>query len=134
MCFGTFDFVHKGHEYYLKESKKLADQMVVVIALDETVKQVKGLYPHNDQLARLNSVKKLGIAEEVIFGHPGDKWKVIEEERPDIIALGYDQLAFTDHLSSGLKKRNLVIEVKRMSSLKPDLYKSSKIKKQLMQG
>ena len=37
MCFGTFDGVHKGHEYYLHEARKLGDYIVVVVALEDVV-------------------------------------------------------------------------------------------------
>ena len=41
MASGTFDLLHMGHIYYLKESKKLGDKLIVVVACDETVKKMK---------------------------------------------------------------------------------------------
>jgi len=32
MATGTFDLLHMGHIYYLKEAKKLGDKLVTVIA------------------------------------------------------------------------------------------------------
>ena len=39
---GTFDILHPGHVYFLKEARKHGDSLVVVIARDETVKNLKG--------------------------------------------------------------------------------------------
>jgi len=59
LVFGTFDILHPGHEYFLKEAKRHGDQLVVVVARDLTVKQVKKLMPDNNELERLKIVKKL---------------------------------------------------------------------------
>jgi len=128
MCFGTFDVLHKGHEYYLKEAKKLGDYLVVVVALDETVKEIKGRLPHYDQETRLKHVQQLKIANKVRLGFTGDKLKVIENEEPNTICFGYDQKAFTDNAKENLQKRNLKVEVVRLKSFHPDKYKSSLIK------
>jgi len=41
MTFGTFDRFHPGHEYYLREAKKLGDSLLTVIARDVTVIKIK---------------------------------------------------------------------------------------------
>ena len=126
MSFGTFDGFHDGHEYYLKEAKKLGSSLVVVIALDQTVFKVKGRLPRRDQEHRKREVEALGIADKVILGNPGDKLKVIIDEKPDILALGYDQTAFIDSLEN-LKSFGLAPNVVRIPSFHPDIYKSSKL-------
>jgi len=128
MCFGTFDVLHKGHEYYLKEAKKLGDYLVVVIALDETVEEVKGSLPHHNQQARLKSLQNLKIADKVLLGNAGDKLKVVETEKPDILCFGYDQKSFTEKAQEKLQQRNLKVEIVRLKSFHPDKYKSSLIK------
>ena len=52
---GTFDGIHKGHEFFLSEAKKLGDWLGVVIARDATVKQVKGRTPIRNQKQRRRS-------------------------------------------------------------------------------
>ena len=128
MCFGTFDILHKGHEYYLQEAKKLGDYLVVVVALDETVAQVKGRLPKSNQDTRLKNLKMLNIADKVILGHPDDKLRVVEEEKPDILCFGYDQMVFTDHAREKLQQRGLAVQVVRLKSFHPDKYKSSKLR------
>jgi len=125
MCFGTFDILHEGHEYYLKAAKKLGDYLVVVAALDETVSSVKKRTPKNNQETRVKRLEELGIADKVILGHSGDKLNVVEDEKPDVLCFGYDQKAFTDHAKEKLQQRGLNVEVVRLKSYHPDKYKSS---------
>ncbi|MBS3132586.1 FAD synthase [Candidatus Woesearchaeota archaeon] len=129
MCFGTFDVLHKGHEHYLSEAKKLGDYLVVVVALDETVDAVKKHAPKNNQGARLKNLQQLGIADKVILGRSGDKLKIVEEEKPDILVFGYDQKAFTNHAKEELQQRGLNVEVVRLKAYHPNKYKSSLLRK-----
>jgi len=41
MATGTFDLLHMGHIYYLREAKKLGDKLAVVVATDSTVRRLK---------------------------------------------------------------------------------------------
>lgn len=130
MCFGTFDILHKGHEYYLKEAKKLGDCLVVVVALDATVAAIKGSLPVHSQETRLKNLQKLGIADKVILGGSADKLQRTEEEKPDVICLGYDQQSFTENLKEELGKRGMKnIEIVRIPSYHPEKYKSSLLRK-----
>ena len=129
MAFGTFDVIHPGHSFYLKKAKKLGKKLLVVVARDLTVKNVKGKMPHHMEQRRLNDVKSLGIADEVVLGYLGDPLRIIEEVKPDTIALGYDQHAFTDNLFNTLKERGLLIDIVRIPSYKPEVNKSSIVKK-----
>ncbi|MBU2575665.1 hypothetical protein KKF64_01055, partial [Patescibacteria group bacterium] len=47
--------------------------------------------------------------------------------KPDIIALGYDQKAYTENLEKQMKKRGIDVKVARLKPYKPTKYKSSKI-------
>ncbi|MFA6548064.1 MAG: adenylyltransferase/cytidyltransferase family protein, partial [Candidatus Magasanikbacteria bacterium] len=105
MVFGTFDIIHPGHLYLLTEAKKLGDFLTVVIARDQTVAEVKGKTAKHNEIVRLKNISELQIADKVILGNDGDKYQVIKEEKPDIIALGYDQRAFVDKLDGVLDKK-----------------------------
>jgi len=124
MVFGTFDILHPGHLYILTEAKKMGDELVVVIARDTTVKTIKNLKPQNDQNKRLKNIIKLEIADKAIIGNAKDKYQVIRDEQPDIIALGYDQKAFTQDL----KKVFPNIKIVRLGAYKENIYKSSKLR------
>lgn len=131
MCFGTFDILHKGHEFFLNEAKKLGDFLVVVVARDETVRKVKKQQPLNEEKLRLSNLQKLGMADKVMVGYSGDKLRIIEDEKPEIICLGYDQKFFTRKLKEKLQQRGLNVEVVRLPAYKPEMYKSSLIRKKL---
>lgn len=129
MCFGTFDVLHEGHKFYLMEAKKLGDYLVVVVARDETVKDVKKRQPLHNETERVKNLRQLGIADKVVLGNPGDKLKVVEDERPSIVCLGYDQTFFTDKIKERLQQRGLSVDIVRLLAYKPDVYKSSLLRK-----
>lgn len=130
MCFGTFDRLHKGHEYYLRKAKKLGYFLVVVVALDETVRQTKGREPHYSVDERIRRLQELGVADKVVAGNPGDKLKVVADEKPEIICLGYDQKFFTENLKEKLEQRGLKPEIVRIGAYMPAVYKSSRLIRQ----
>ncbi len=129
IAFGTFDVIHKGHEHYLTEAKKKGDYLIVVVAADETVEAVKKRMPMFPAEERKKHVEQLKIADKVIIGSKGDKLKVVLDEKPDVICLGYDQDSFTEKLETELAKKGLKPKIVRIKSFKPDIYKSSIIKR-----
>lgn len=126
MCFGTFDIIHDGHKFYLNEAKKFGDELVVVVARDDTVVEVKKQNTKYNEATRLQHLKDLHIADKVILGNKDDKLQVIEDEKPEIVCLGYDQVAFTHNLAEKLIERHLHgIKIIRLASHHPDKFKSS---------
>lgn len=117
MATGTFDLLHMGHVYYLKEAKKLGSKLVVVVATDSTVRKLKH-EPINPEGIRLNLIKELRIVDEAYLGHEDDIYKIVQEIKPDIIALGYDQIHDKDKIKSELKKREIYVKVVRLSEYK----------------
>jgi FAD synthetase len=117
MATGTFDLLHMGHIYYLKEAKKLGDKLAVVIATDSTVRTLKH-EPVNPQGIRLNLIKELKIVDEAYLGHENDMYKIVEEIKPDVIALGFDQIHDENRIKSELKKRKINAKVVRLSEFK----------------
>ena len=117
MATGTFDLLHMGHIYYLKEAKKLGDKLAVVIATDSTVRKLKH-EPVNPQEVRLNLIKELKIVDEAYLGHEDDMYKIVEEIKPDVIALGFDQIHDDNRIKSELKKRKINAKVVRLSEFK----------------
>jgi FAD synthetase len=114
MATGTFDLLHMGHIYYLKEAKKLGDILAVVVATDATVRKLKH-DPITPQEIRVNLIKELKIVDEAYLGHEEDMYAIVEEIKPDIIALGFDQIHDADTIKNELKKRKLNVKVVRLS-------------------
>jgi FAD synthetase len=131
LAFGTFDIFHPGHEHYLKTAAALGDELYVIVALDETVAQVKGRLPHNSEQHRISAVAALPYVTQALLGRKGDKYAIIKESSPDIIALGYDQTTFVERLEQELAACGLHPRIVRLEGLRPETYKSSKYRKKL---
>lgn len=122
VCAGTFDHFHKGHIDFLKQAKALGDELIVIVARDETVKRIKGFLPTHDERMRRNNVEDTGIPDMVVLGNlDTDLFQILEEIEPDIIALGYDQRVSEDEIL----KRFPNCKVVRLTSFHPEKYKSS---------
>ena len=114
MATGTFDLLHMGHIYYLREAKKLGDTLVVVVATDSTVQKLKH-DPITPQESRVNLIRELKMVDEVYLGHDDDMYAIVQEIKPDIIALGFDQIHNAATIKNELKKRNLNVKLVRLS-------------------
>jgi len=126
MAFGTFDILHPGHINFLKQAKKYGN-LIVVIARDKTVKEVKGKLSKYGEKERLKAILSLNLTHKVILGSLKDKYAAIKKYKPDVISLGYDQKHFTEQLEIKLKELNLKTKIVRLKSYKPEIYKSSKL-------
>jgi len=124
MAFGTFDILHPGHINFLNQAKRHG-RLIVVIARDETVKQVKGRLPKHSEKQRLKAILSLNLADIAVLGSLNDKYAAIKKYKPEVIALGYDQKYFVDQLEKELKKIKLKTKVVRLKAYKPNKYKTS---------
>ncbi len=125
MVFGTFDGLHKGHEYFLKEARKRGDYLVAVVARDRTIEEVKGRMPGENEGERKRNVERTGIPDKVLLGSPGDKHEVVRKEKPDVICLGYDQNSFVAGLEGAMTSAGVRAEIVRIGAYKPEKYKTS---------
>jgi FAD synthetase len=115
MATGTFDLIHMGHIYYLREAKKLGDKLVTVVARDSTVRKMKH-EPVTPEDMRLGIIKELKMVDKAILGHEDDIYATVEEIKPDIIALGYDQIHDEKIIQQELKKRHIHAKVVRLQN------------------
>lgn len=113
MCFGTFDRIHAGHEDYFRQAKDLADELIVIVSRDVTVVDVKGDLPANGEQDRLSRVHDHPLVDEARLGYIEDKYRIIEELKPDILCLGFDQETFTENLDAELARRGLSCTIVR---------------------
>ena len=125
---GTFDLIHPGHLNFFKQAKKLGDKLFIIVARDQTVVKVKGVWPKYNERTRLRNIKRLGLADRALLGQLNDPFKTAIKLNPDIIALGYDQKTFTEGLAQELAKRFCYPKIVRLKAFKPEQYKSSKLK------
>ncbi len=135
---GVFDLLHYGHVKFLEEAKKLGGEnakLVVVIARDSTVVKTKRRKPVVPENQRRKLVESLKVVDEAVLGmenfNLGD---VIQNLRPNIIALGYDQTAMEKQVQEFINRKGLDIRVVRVGKFSADeLDSSSKIQKKIVQ-
>jgi FAD synthetase len=126
IVFGTFDILHKGHIDFFRQAKEFGDILVAVVARDSTVEKIKGHKPENEEDARLAEVRK--ETDEAMLGYEDDHYRIIEEQKPDVICLGYDQDSFSEGLAEEIKKRGISAKIVRLKPYMPEEYKSSKLR------
>lgn len=126
LVFGTFDGLHPGHDYFLKEAKKLGDRLYVCLARNSIVAELKGREPKRDEQGRREALAESDSVDEVIYGDRElGTYQIIADVQPDIIALGYDQLALKTDLERFFKQEKLSIPLVVIPSFEPTRYKSS---------
>lgn len=91
LVFGTFDRLHPGHLYFFNEARKLGD-LYVSVSSDESAIQRKGKNPVHNLKERIEAIKNLNIAVDVLEGDRTlNEWSALKIVNPDIIVLGHDQ-------------------------------------------
>ncbi len=126
MATGVFDLLHPGHIYFLAEARKLGDELWVVVARDKTARKFKH-EPITSEASRVQMVAALRSVDRALLGHEGSIYDILEEVRPDIIALGYDQIHNEDKILEECRKRRLQTKVVRLPHIEGDLDGTRKI-------
>jgi cytidyltransferase-like protein len=121
---GVFDIIHPGHIHTLNAAKELGDVLIVVIATDKTAEKMKKRLPLHSQEQRKMLVDSLLVVDLSIVGHEGDIFKTVDLIRPQIIALGYDQIHQEKFITEGCRKINLNVTVARLQSPIPEVSSS----------
>lgn len=129
LAFGTFDNFHPGHINFLTQAAAKGDFLSVIISRDDTVARVKKGPPVHPEKARQRKIAKLGLADQIILGDKKNPYQKIQNIRPDIICLGYDQRVFVEGLTSWLRRRKMNVKIIRLKPFHKKLFKSSKLNK-----
>jgi FAD synthetase len=122
---GTFDILHTGHLYYLAESRRLGEELHVIVARDANVKHKPKPVVPEDQ--RLKMVAALKPVDHAILGDLHDMFKPIKEIRPAVITIGFNQHFDEAKLNAELAARDLSCEVVRIGKYSDDTYCSSSL-------
>lgn len=127
MASGVFDIIHTGHISYLEQAKAAGDELVVVVACDNTVRKRKH-DPITPESMRRRIVESLKPVDRAIIGKDtGDLFATLEEVRPDIIMLGYDQTFDEGGLESRLREMGFDTRVLRATECSDDLTGTRRI-------
>ena len=125
LVFGTFDRLHEGHKYFLRQSKRHGNFLIVVVSRNITVKMQKGRVPMNDEKVRLESIKKLNVVDKALLGEKEISYNLIKKIKPDVICIGYDQMPLVQ-AKNILKSIGMRwVALKKIKAFKPKIYKSS---------
>jgi FAD synthetase len=111
---GTFNLLHPGHILFLEKARKLGDYLVVVVASDKTVLRRKGFLVMKAE-SRKRILESLRMVDKAVIGDERDFMKVVRTEKPDIIALGYDQ-RLDENLRKQIEKSGIKCRIVRIKS------------------
>ncbi len=131
MLFGTFDLLHEGHRSFFRQARGLASHphLIVSVARDKNVEKIKGRKPLYTERQRLEFVRRTGLVDRAVLGALGDHIPHIKRQRPDIIALGYDQRGeYVSNLKTSLLQAGIHAHIVRLKPHYPEKFKSSRLK------
>ncbi|HLM69954.1 MAG: adenylyltransferase/cytidyltransferase family protein [Thermoplasmata archaeon] len=119
MATGVFDLLHPGHVFFLTEARKLGDELVVVVARDQTARRLKH-EPYVPEHVRREMVEALKPVDRAILGSSTDIYETVVRERPQIIALGHDQVWNEKEVERECARRGVPVRVVRIGPLPHD--------------
>ena len=128
MLFGSFDYLHEGHLYLLNKAQEYGEKLIIVVAQDIIIKNIKGNTPDNPLSERISQLLKYLPDAKITKGDiQNESWSVIKNYKPEIVVVGYDQ----EGLKNALIKVQSIYNFKlvQIDSFKPKKYKSSLLKK-----
>ena len=128
MASGVFDLIHPGHISYLNQARSYGDELVVVVACDDTVRRHKH-EPVTPDYMRARIVGSLKPVDRAVVGHgDGRIFDVVREICPDVIVLGYDQRLDEEEMKRQLEENGLGgIRVVRAEETADDLNATRRI-------
>lgn len=129
MIFGTFDLLHPGHHFVIKNAMNHGDRLVVIIARDQNVERIKKKTPKWTEQRRADAIRQ-AYAEDpvhVVLGDLEDFYVPVIAHKPDVLAFGYDQRVDEQKVLKRLAEEGIRPQTLRLDSYYPEKYKSSLI-------
>jgi FAD synthetase len=122
---GTFDILHTGHLYYLEESRRLGDELYVIVARDVNVRHKPRPIVPEEQ--RLKMVAALKPVDHAVLGDLTDMFRPIREIQPSVITIGFNQHFDEEKLRTELRARKISCDVVRIGKYSGDPYCSTSL-------
>lgn len=92
MALGVFDRLHLGHIFFLEQAAQWGDELIVAVARDSVVQELKKRTPTESEDIRASRVARVkGVTRVMLGDQKLGSWDIIAAHKPDIICLGYDQ-------------------------------------------
>jgi len=132
MATGVFDLLHPGHLHFLTEARKLGDELVVVVARDQTARRLKH-EPYVPEHVRREMVEALKPVDRAVLGSSTDIYQTVVDLQPSIIALGYNQVWNEHEVASECARRGVPVRVARIGPLRHDELATRKIIERILE-
>ncbi|MHB8352629.1 MAG: adenylyltransferase/cytidyltransferase family protein [Thermoplasmata archaeon] len=132
MATGVFDLLHPGHLYFLSEARKLGDELVVVVARDQTARRLKR-EPYVPEQLRREMVEALKPVDRAVLGSTTDIYATVLEWRPDIVALGHDQHWNEEEVRAECGRRGVPVRVVRLPARPHDDLATRRIVERILE-
>ena len=108
---GCFDILHVGHVRYLKKTKEFADNLIVMLNSDASVKSIKGPdRPINCEDDRAEILSSLSCVDYVVLFDESSPAKLLEDIKPDVYTKGADYTLETLPERDVVIKNNIKVE------------------------
>jgi len=115
LVFGTFDGLHAGHQFFLRSAKTQGTMLMVSVARDKHVNELKQKVPVQREQERLRAIQKLSFVDEVFLSDEElGSFARMNQSKPDLIILGYDQTALEASLQEWMILKELFIPMRRL--------------------
>lgn len=99
MVFGVFDRLHPGHLDFLRQAAQHGDELIVVVARDRVVVELKNKQPFHSEKERLAMVSEVSEVTRAVLGDEVQgSYGVIAAHQPDVVCVGYDQQDLVEDL------------------------------------
>lgn len=126
VVFGAFDGLHPGHISFLTQARNLGSRLIVILAQDDIIHELKGSLPTNDFDSRKEALEKISEVGLVIAGdHELSKYSSLAHANANVVAFGYDQQELKADVKKWLKGKKLNIAIVTLEPYQADKYKSS---------
>jgi cytidyltransferase-like protein len=126
LLFGAFDGVHDGHRDLFRQAKLRGDYLVVAVAPDNIVQQLKHRLPKLALADRIeNLVHEAGVDEAVAGDELLGSYNIIKSHAPDIVALGYDQKELRGDLEARKDEFDFDFEIIVLEPYQPEQFHNS---------
>lgn len=131
---GAFEILHPGHLHLFREARKLG-KVIVIVARDSTIEELKGRPPIVPEQQRLEVVKSIRYVDEAYLGsEPLDVEGTLLKFKPDVIVLGPDQDHLEKLVREAIARLNLSTQVIKLKNRVGDSnFSSSFIAKRLLE-
>jgi rfaE bifunctional protein nucleotidyltransferase chain/domain len=108
---GCFDILHVGHVRYLNKTKEFADELIVMLNSDVSVKAIKGeSRPINCEGDRAEILSSLRCVDYVVLFDEKSPAKLLENIKPDVYTKGADYSLETLPERDIVLKNNIKVE------------------------